>query len=967
MSNGSLSLFGRPVALALLLLAAVGVRPGAVGAAQPTGVGAELREKASRLGLHAHQLPKLPRGFAAWEKTLLPGSTKVTWSSAPDLTIQPGVAAVRVPDPKTRRSVARASSACVVRRYGSKIGGGGKSVDPMKEEIRLPSMLYYECGVRAYADVSRAAAGFDRLAGKMRSDPELRPMGPGLIKPPAGIDRVMYGASYQRKGDTAGGGRLWLVLAGDVVGLLRVAGVDFQASNPRSHIPALSQSEATATYNRWVATLATGSRLTIELDTAHKPPKTRPPRKTDKWTFAQGDDFPLAGTVSYLGKPVEGATVGLVLVSPADKRYDLRPPKKGSRSMRGGFSEAGTDQQADLMPSFTTDAAGRFRWSAFFSPHATLGGWRLEAEATWTDPATASEHEARCIQEIPVVEDGALTAGALEANFRWIQAQWKRRMPRSGPIQKLGGFDKVIAGNVNLCRNVLAFYMPGGYRLKTWGPVNNFYATWHGYPYDRFTCGGIAVRTLNFLNDIRYSDDQATRKRMLGIGYMPVSHWPAESVFEEAKADRLKVEVEDVDGFSYREWADNHIAVMLYYTAGYAHLRRALGIEPVDVAYYRDPFAPGVAHKRISYTIQPQAVVFEYWLNQQRDILPAADWAKEFAFGHLGLPPRAWRQLCQVPGWKKLPTKPDGPGTYAVSKLFVGGEPYLMGAVRLRARRMEILSLSPVWLLATDARGRATGVRADGRIVRSIPGSSVEYWPDGDGTASLRLCVPPGEVDLTVTGYREGTFGLAVLSADGKRELSFAKKLPIKPGQTARLRLAKGLPAARLAMPDGTEVAAKVAAVALPELAVDPTAYGLPTERPTRCEPPTAMPDIASTKARTSSDPASGRRADPLPKGFNRKLLRTGPGTVFAKNPFVGIWRRDDGRLFAATARGRLYAAGKLAGTYVWDGRWIYRLRWSDGPVEVIVVAKAGHIFAGKTTAGKATTGRRVKERRAGE
>lgn len=775
-----------------------------------------LPEKAKERCLQRQHLPKLPMGWNAWSYKAAPGADKRSSGRDADLMMQPGIA----------MSGKRMTSACAVIECTTSVKTGGGS----ELANLLPTIVANQTVVRVFDDRDRAKDAYKAWIRNLRRVADSSKLKSSKVPLPENIDEITSLHADWREQIDAGtmhkSMRVFFVLSGRHVGMFSTSLVDF-GQHPKANPDTILKKLGTETFNQWVVTLVDPLAPVITLDTTHQPLYGH----EDKWTFAQGDDLEITGVLTYGGKPVADAKVNLILRSPNRAVYNL----EDKRSVQS----AGRRQKRDLAKPLKTNDKGEFTWQAFFAPHAALGTWTIKASASFSLPDKKEVKQTATIsQEATVVEDPSLTANQIRENFNWIQHQWAALMPAAGPIQNMNRTNDTLAWMAGFARSCPA-QVGIGYKPRTWGPLNNYWAGMKGQPFIGFTCGGLTVQTLNVLNNLRFNDQEAIRKRFLGIHYLPVTHWPSTS---------------------YVDALYTHVAVMLYYN-GYSHLGMASPPKAQTFSYHafgsQNKWLGGIHRSQLGYTTPANAVVFEYWQNQQPDIMSASSWVDAFTLGHLGLPGTNWGYTCPVPDWETIfPDRLEPLDDYTAAKLTyryqavdktlgtktaellgIEGKPaynyaWAMDApaMRTRARRMEILTMSPVTVQVKDAEGLRLGVTQDSMLVQEIPFSSVEWWPGKDGTPVQRLILPAGDFEIEVSGWSEGKFGLYMVLPGRQTILHYPKEQALVPGQIARIKLPKYSKGADMVMPDGSTVKPYAYSVPPPELLAKAADYNIPEE-----------------------------------------------------------------------------------------------------------------------------------------
>ncbi len=515
-----------------------------------------------------------------------------------------------------------------------------------------------------------------------------------------------------------------------------------------------------------------GEEYVIDLDMQHKPWVVGG-RKLDKWAFLQAEAIEFSVRILHRGKPLKKPKITI----------DFMSPRTGS-----GYAQY---QQTNKDHVWSEDGTALI-WKGAFPAHASPGLWAIGLEAKVVTPE-GKKLIVKDTKTFTVREDHRMTAAKLKENWQWVQREWQKRC-EIGVVRRM--YPHGLATNydyhgVNLARNLARFVLPG-YPKGRMGPVNNLLALYHNPPvaqhvgkwitgsggdqsFFRYTCGGYAARALNILNGWRHSEDYETRRRLLGIEYTPVYHWP-QTVYRNA-------------------WL-NHIAVLVYRT-GYKDLRR-----PTVLKHAGSPIS--------GHSIRPDdsALVLEPWLDQKPLIMSASQWRKTFTDGTgMGLPVRGdgWENFTRVPGmagsdYTHMQILADRQGDKDAGDAMIGALANLP--------RTRILSLSPVNVLVTDVKGRRSGVTVDSKVVGEIPGSSVEYWPDGKDL-SQHILLPVGKYKVSISGRGHGKFGLAVI--DPRRDpLFYAKRNEIKKGKKATLDLTSDAKRPALLLPGGKKVTPEV-------------------------------------------------------------------------------------------------------------------------------------------------------------
>ncbi|MCP5353068.1 MAG: hypothetical protein H6926_07785 [Chromatiales bacterium] len=509
--------------------------------------------------------------------------------------------------------------------------------------------------------------------------------------------------------------------------------------------------------------------LQIDVTTTHValPGVSGTDRIPAEWVFAQAEDLPIDVAFSVDGDGVHPSGLRIEVISPNAQKFTID-------SLTGSWRE---------------DAIGRFHWDGILPAHATLStdarDWTLLISAEYTNPGDKRTLKGELRRPFKVIEDPRLTAAELKANFDWLAAWWQSHT-QDGPVRtesdSLLGALQHKAGN--LLRTGLAGFGAWGYPRWGYGPYNNFalnYGTKSGSERHQqlldHTCGAYTARTLNTLNRLRYSDDPAVRRRLLGIEYTPVTHWPS-----------------SVDG---NDWY-NHVAVLLY-AQGYDHLKQAttLNLAPGDEA-------PG--------SIRPRgglATVLEPWWEQTAELMTVDTWMDKFvsgghATGRIGLmeADADWASAARVPG---VPYS-----QYAGKEIDKAGSAIELRPVASAARTRYLSSLSPVHLLVQDTQGRRFGFDAQGNPVREIPGAEFEIWPAEDGHRIEHLYLPEGDYTLSVQGVANGQFGL-IVSDEANGLAYYPADTPIRAGETARLALVDHTSPGVLVLANGARVTPKLA------------------------------------------------------------------------------------------------------------------------------------------------------------
>jgi len=548
-----------------------------------------------------------------------------------------------------------------------------------------------------------------------------------------------------------------------------------------------------------------GPEMVIEFITPHKP-WTVGGKKLSPWVFLQAEDFEFEVRVLFKGEPVKKPQVVLTFMSP-----------------RAGAGSVSRYRQRKLTLTWSDDER-TMTWKGILPAHASPGAWAANVDAKVVAP-DGKEHRTKKVQTFEVREDHRMTAEKLEENFQWVLNEWRKGC-EAGLVRRMfpGGIvDNYDFHGVNMARSLGRLVLPG-YPKGKLGPVNNLLAMYHNPPgiewvarkicgpaakgdrsFFRYTCAGYAARALNCLNAWRYSTDYATRRRLLGVDYTPVYHWPTST---------------------YRNAWLNHIAVLIY-KSGYKNVRQ--------------PTALNYGNLRTAHRVRPDdsAVVLEPWLNQSPKIMKASVWMKTFTDGTgMGLPEDGgdWASYCRIPGLlfrtdythkKILDTKTD--------KDDAGGA--LIGNLT-SIPRTRMLTLSPVNLIITDEKGRKAGVTAAGKVVGSIPGVCVEFWPDGKHM-SQHVSLPHGKYKVQVVGKTDGKFGVAVL--DSRRDpLIWGKKNVISKDGVATLDLTGKEAKPQLILPGGKKIAPEVVPLRKNALALKTKLdkLGFPTSKPKPVAPP---------------------------------------------------------------------------------------------------------------------------------
>ncbi|MBK6768620.1 MAG: hypothetical protein IPG72_06370 [Ardenticatenales bacterium] len=188
----------------------------------------------------------------------------------------------------------------------------------------------------------------------------------------------------------------------------------------------------------------------------------------------QGDDFKVRGRVTTKGGsdevvPVTDAKVDLVITGPKGKPY-------------------GTP----LTQPLTTDADGYFEWTSYFTADASIGAWKIVATAKKEKQSGSIEREFKVDELKPDVD----------ANIRAIIAKWKAEP--SVP----NGISQSFIRDLN--------------PIPTYGMRVNI-KSWTDSRYEPYTCSALTIKTLKFLNGLRFSTTQSDRLLMGGVHYGPVT------------------------------------------------------------------------------------------------------------------------------------------------------------------------------------------------------------------------------------------------------------------------------------------------------------------------------------------------------------------------------------------------------------------------------------------------------------
>jgi hypothetical protein len=185
--------------------------------------------------------------------------------------------------------------------------------------------------------------------------------------------------------------------------------------------------------------------------------------------FLQADDLPLGILVSRSDtKPVSGATVNVKVYSPTGRLA-------GSTEM-------------------VTETDGQASWRAFFTACAAVGNWRIEVQAT---TATESASLTRTV----ALSRLSVSSARVQQNIQEIVQLWIHSP------QVPNGVDQP-------------------YIAKLWwpkGPKVNFREWRDRTRYGPYTCSSQAIKTLTFLNSLRFSVQKERRLLMAGVDYGPIS------------------------------------------------------------------------------------------------------------------------------------------------------------------------------------------------------------------------------------------------------------------------------------------------------------------------------------------------------------------------------------------------------------------------------------------------------------
>jgi flagellar hook assembly protein FlgD len=197
---------------------------------------------------------------------------------------------------------------------------------------------------------------------------------------------------------------------------------------------------------------------------------------TEGQTFIQGDDLPINGIVTKGDNtPVEGASVTIKIESPKGKTF-------------------GTDTKTPL----TTDADGKFSWKGFFTADSSVGTWTIRVEATKESNDGKKEKAKR---ELKIaLEELKVTDAQVQDNIEAIIQLWKSSS--TVPV----GIDQPFINSI---------WWPKGPKVDMYSLTDVKYA-----PY---TCSSFTIRSLLFLNSLRFSISKPNRLLMAGVDYGPVT------------------------------------------------------------------------------------------------------------------------------------------------------------------------------------------------------------------------------------------------------------------------------------------------------------------------------------------------------------------------------------------------------------------------------------------------------------
>jgi hypothetical protein len=187
----------------------------------------------------------------------------------------------------------------------------------------------------------------------------------------------------------------------------------------------------------------------------------------DGQRFTQGDDLDVGALVTRgTRESVAGADVTLKLISPKGTVFAQK--------------------------KMTTDSNGLADWRSFFTADATPGDWQVMAEAS------SGGESARITRTIELARLN-VTAKEVEANIKKIIQEWLSN----------GQPDGISESFIN------SLWWPKGFKVNLREHMDKRYA-----PY---TCSSQALKTLLFLNNIRFSVQKERRLWMAGVDYGPIS------------------------------------------------------------------------------------------------------------------------------------------------------------------------------------------------------------------------------------------------------------------------------------------------------------------------------------------------------------------------------------------------------------------------------------------------------------
>ncbi|GAB6059490.1 DUF4214 domain-containing protein [Desulfonatronum parangueonense] len=191
----------------------------------------------------------------------------------------------------------------------------------------------------------------------------------------------------------------------------------------------------------------------------------------DGQEFRQGDDLEIVAQVFKGKAEVSGAAVYLRIFSPNGKEYGQQ--------------------------TLVTDALGHAEWRAFFTACASVGDWRIVAQAT-------AEGERAEVSRSVTLSKYNVSPAQVQENITRIIQEWMTNNPGQ-------------PNGVDSDPRIKSLWWPKG-------PKVNLMSWREGYAnFNQFTCSSQAMLTLRFLNSFRFSVQKERRLMMAGVDYGPIS------------------------------------------------------------------------------------------------------------------------------------------------------------------------------------------------------------------------------------------------------------------------------------------------------------------------------------------------------------------------------------------------------------------------------------------------------------